>query len=77
VTVLEDCTTEEYRSAVSFLWVKGLNANYIRKQIFSVYGVKCLWRKAVHNWVEKFFQGRSKVAYDARPCAEVAETTVK
>jgi hypothetical protein len=23
--------------------------------------------KAVHNWVEKFSQGRSKIAIDARP----------
>jgi hypothetical protein len=33
--------------------------------------------EAVHNWVEKFFQGRSKDADDARPGAEVAETTDK
>jgi transposase len=26
----------------------------------------CLSRKAVHNWVNKFSQGRSKVADDAR-----------
>jgi hypothetical protein len=35
--------------------------------MFSVYGGKCLSRKAVHNWVEKFSEGRSKVADDARP----------
>jgi hypothetical protein len=35
-----------------------------------------LSRKAVHKWVEKFSQGRSKVADNARPGAEVAETTV-
>jgi hypothetical protein len=29
-----------------------------------VYGGKCLPRKAVHNWVEKFSQGRSEVADD-------------
>jgi hypothetical protein len=29
------------------------------------------------NWVEKFSQGRLEVADDARPVAEVAETTVK
>jgi hypothetical protein len=34
-------------------------------------------REAVHNWVEKFSQGRSKVADDAQPGAEVAETTVR
>jgi hypothetical protein len=36
-----------------------------------------LSRKAVHNWVEKFSQGRSKVADDARPGGEVTETTEK
>jgi hypothetical protein len=35
--------------------------------MYPIYGVKCLSRKAVHNWVEKFSQGRSKVANDARP----------
>jgi hypothetical protein len=34
-------------------------------------------RKAVPIWVEKFSQGRSKVADDARPGAEVTETTAK
>jgi hypothetical protein len=35
--------------------------------MFSVYDGKCLSRKAVDKWVEKFSQGRSKVADDARP----------
>jgi hypothetical protein len=55
---------------------KGLNAKDILKEMFPVYGGKCLARKAVHSWVDKFSQGRSKVA-DARPGAEVAETTVE
>jgi hypothetical protein len=32
--------------------------------MFPVYGGRCLSRKAVHNWVEKFSQGRLKVADD-------------
>jgi hypothetical protein len=76
-TLLEECITEEQSSAVCFCGQKGLNANDINKEMFSVYGGKCLSRKAVHNWVEKFPEGRSKVADDARPVAEVAETTVK
>jgi hypothetical protein len=36
-----------------------------------------LSRKAVHNLAEKFSRGRSKVADDARPSSELAETTVK
>jgi hypothetical protein len=60
-----------------FLWAKGLNAKDIHKESFPVYDGKCLLRKAVHNWAEKLYQGRSKVADDAQPDAEVAETTVK
>jgi hypothetical protein len=62
---------------VHFLWAKGLNAKDIHKEKFSVYGEKFLSRKAVHSWVEKFSQGLSRVADDARPGYEVAETTDK
>jgi hypothetical protein len=51
-TVLEDYTTEKQCSVVrSFLWAKGLNTKDIHKEMFPVYGGKCLSRKAVHNWV--------------------------
>jgi hypothetical protein len=67
-TVLE-CTTEEQRSVLRSA-----------RDIFLVYGGKCLSSKAVHIWVEKFSKGRSEVAHDGRPgrpVAEVAETTVE
>jgi hypothetical protein len=35
------------------LWAKGLTAKDIHKDMFPVYGGKCLSRKAVHIWVEK------------------------
>jgi hypothetical protein len=57
-----------------------LNVKDIHKEIFPVYGGKCLPRKAVHNCVEKFSQGHSKVADGARPGrpAEIAtEATVQ
>jgi hypothetical protein len=76
-TVLEEYPTEEQRSVMRFFFVgKGLSAEDIHKEMFRVYGGKCLSRKAVHNWVEKFSQGLLKVADDARPGAEVAEKTV-
>jgi transposase len=56
---------------------KGINAKDIYKEIFSVYGAKCLSRKAVRNWVEKCSQGRSKVADDARPDRPVEIATEK
>jgi hypothetical protein len=65
VTVLEGCTVEEQHFVMYFLWAKGLNAKDIYKEMFPVYGGKCLSCKAVHNWVKKFCQGHSKVADDA------------
>jgi hypothetical protein len=49
------------------LWAKGLNAKDVLKEMFPVYGGKYLSCKAVHNWVGKFSQGRSKFIDDARP----------
>jgi hypothetical protein len=49
-TVLEMYTTEEQRCC-ALLWAKGLNAKDIHKDLFHVYGGKCLSRKAVHNCV--------------------------
>jgi hypothetical protein len=52
-TVLEDCTFEEQHFIVRFFWAKGLNSKDINKEMFPVYGGKCLSCKGVHNWVEK------------------------
>jgi hypothetical protein len=49
-TMLE-YANEEQRSVVFFLWAKELNAEGIHKEMFHVYGGKCLSHKAVHNWV--------------------------
>jgi hypothetical protein len=47
------------------LWPTELTAKDIHKEMFPVYGEKCLSCKEVHNWVEKFSQEHSKVADDA------------
>jgi hypothetical protein len=38
------------------LWAKGLNAKYIHKEMFRVYGGKYLSPKAVHSWFENSFK---------------------
>jgi hypothetical protein len=51
-TVLEVYTTKEQLSVVRlFLWAKLLTAKVIHKEMFPVYGGKCLSRKAVHIWI--------------------------
>jgi hypothetical protein len=57
VTVLEGYTTEEQRSVVRFYGQKNTMQSISIKTFF-VYGGKYLSRKAVHNWVDKFSQGR-------------------
>jgi hypothetical protein len=42
---------------VRFLREKGLNSKDIYKEIFPVYGGKCLSRKEDRNWVEKRGKG--------------------
>jgi hypothetical protein len=58
-------TTDEQSSVVRFLWTKRVKAKDIHKEMLPVCCGKCMSRKAVHNWVEKFHQGRSKIADDA------------
>jgi hypothetical protein len=41
---------------VRFLWANGISVKDIHKEMFAVYGGKCLSRKVLHNWVEKFSQ---------------------
>jgi hypothetical protein len=50
--------TEEQRSVLLFCGQIDSDAKDIHKEMFPVYDGKCLSRKAVHNWVEKFSQGR-------------------
>jgi hypothetical protein len=76
-TVLEVYTTDKQRSFVLFCGQKNCVQRIVINKCSLCYGGKCLSRIAIQNWVEKFSQGRSKVADDSRTGAEVAETTVK
>jgi hypothetical protein len=53
-TMLEECSTEEQRSGLLFFFFfffgeKGLNAKDIHKEMFPVYGGKCLLHTVVHS----------------------------
>jgi hypothetical protein len=41
------------RTAFCCAWTKGRKAKDIHKQMFPVYGGKCLSRKAVQKWVKR------------------------
>jgi hypothetical protein len=75
VTVLKEYPTEEQNYVLRFLWAKGLNAKDIHKEMFPVYGGKCLPCKAVHNRIAKFSQGRLRLTDDAQPGCPVKNAT--
>jgi hypothetical protein len=81
VTVHEKCITEKQRFVLPFfLWEKGLNSKDIHKKNFFVYCGKCLWRKAVHNLVDKLPPWLQMLRWWRRGRhggAEMDETTVR
>jgi hypothetical protein len=65
-TVLEECTIKEQRSVMLFCGQKESMQRIFIKECFL-----CLLCKAVHMWVNRFSDGRSKVADIARLGATV------
>jgi hypothetical protein len=66
-SVLEECNTEELLQLCVFTGDQRTRCKGYSWRNVSVYGGKCLLCKAVHNCVEKFSQGHSKLADDAWP----------
>jgi hypothetical protein len=76
-TVLQGYTIKEKYSILIFYGQMYLIQRLLIKKCFLFTVESVFSRKAVHNLVEKFSQGRSKVENNTLPGAEVAETTVK
>jgi hypothetical protein len=68
------CTKIEQRGVVRFLWEKIMEAKDIHKEMLPMYGEHCLSRQAVHNWVQKFPEGRTSIE-DEHPAVESAVRT--
>ena len=58
---MNTCTTIEQRGVVRFLWAKGMAAKDVHKEMLPMYGEHCLSRHAVHNWAQKFSEGRRSI----------------
>ena len=56
----------EQRGVVRFLWAKGMAGKDIHKEMLPMYGEHCLSRQAVHNWVQKFSEGRTSIEDEHR-----------
>ena len=63
---LNTCTTIEQRGVVRFLWAKNMEAKDIHKEMLPMYGEHCLSLQAIHNWVQKFSEGRTSIEDEHR-----------
>ena len=63
---LNTCTAIEQHGVVRFLWAKNMEAKDIHKEMLPMYGEHCLSRQAVHNWVQKFSEGRTSTEDEHR-----------
>jgi len=61
---------------VRFLWAKKkMEAKDIHKEMLLMYGEHCPSRQAVHNWVQKFLEGRTSIEDEHRAGRPVEITT--
>ena len=70
VAPLNTCTTIKQHGA-RFLWAKDTAAKNIHKEMLPMYGEHCLLRQTVHNWVQKFSEGRTSIEDEHRVCRPV------
>jgi len=56
----------EQRGIVRFLWAKDMAAKDFHKEMLPMYGEHCLSRQAVHNFVQKFSEGRTTIKDEHR-----------
>ena len=61
---LSDCTNEEQRSFIRFLWAEGAKGAEIHARLCTRYGDIALPRRSVYEWIEMFKYGRRFAADD-------------
>jgi hypothetical protein len=65
-TVLEEYSTEDQRSGVRVFGQNDSMQGIFINKYFLFTARSVFSRKTVHNWADKFSQGRSKIADEAR-----------
>jgi len=63
---LQDCTIEEQRGVVRFLWAEGAKPVEIHRRMLTQYGQSSMSQRKVYEWVKRFKSGRTRVADEGR-----------
>ena len=63
---LQDCTIEEQRGVVRFLWMEGVKPVEIHLRMLAQYGQSTLSQRKVYVWVKRFKSGGTRVTDEGR-----------
>ena len=63
---LQDCTIEEQRGVVRFLWAEGVKRVEIHRRLLGQYGQSTMSQRKLYEWVERFKSGRTRVTDEGR-----------
>jgi len=63
---LQDCTTEEQRGVVRFLWAEGVKPVEIHCHMLPQNGQSTMCQRKAYEWVEKFKSHRTHVTDEGR-----------
>ena len=63
---MQDCTIEEQRGLVQFLWAEGVKPVEIHRHMLTEYGQSTMSQRKVYEWVERFKSGRTRVTDEGR-----------
>jgi len=62
----QDCTIEEQRGVVRFLWAEGVKPVEIHRRMLARYGQRTMSQRKVYEWVERFKSCRKRVTDEGR-----------
>ena len=63
---LQDCTIEDQRGVVRFLWAEGVKLVEIHRRMLAQYGQSTMGQRNVCEWVERFESNRTRVTDEGR-----------
>ena len=63
---LQDCTIEEQRGVVRFVWAEGVKPEEIHRRVLAQYGQSTVSQRKIYEWVERFKSGRTRVTDEGR-----------
>ena len=74
---LQDCTIEEQRGVMRFLWAEGVKPVEIHRLMLAQYGQSTMNQRKVYEWVERFKSSRTRVTDEGRSCQPLTSRTRK